>query len=212
MKAFEKWNFEEVEETFGIKRTKKLDALTNWISQKNEISKEIEKQLIDLRTQLQDNAEIWNEDELKFYFLGRFVSLINFDTDRFKSFLHRKVSAQFGDETLSGNVDFVVATGKQEPRNPFFFLHEYKQERKRENDPLGQVLIAMIAAQMRNNNNKPVLGCYVVGRLWFFLVLENKEYSVSLAYDATQEDIFQIYSILQQAKANINEYFDSLEK
>jgi hypothetical protein len=41
----------------------------------------------------------------------------------------------------------------------------------------------------------PLYGCYVVGRNWFFLVLNGKEYDVSLAYDATQDDLFDILGL-----------------
>jgi hypothetical protein len=205
MKIFERWTFEQVEETFDIKRVKKLEALENWLKAEYQPNTEQKKRIEHLKTRLQENAEIWNEDELKFYFLGLLVDLVEFDQEdyKFKSFLQRKLSGYIGDMALSGVVDFMVAKGKQEPKHPFFFLHEYKQERKRENDPLGQLLIAMVVAQNENNNDAPILGAYVTGRLWFFVILEGKKYSVSMAYDATQEDIFQIFAILQQAKALI---------
>ncbi|EDN70114.1 hypothetical protein BGP_2120 [Beggiatoa sp. PS] len=60
-------------------------------------------------------------------------------------------------------------------------------------DPLGQLLIAMVAAQKLNNDLKPIYGCYVMGRLWFFVVLEGLDYSTSLAYDATKNDIKEIF-------------------
>ena len=115
----------------------------------------------------------------------------------------------------SGNVDFVIATGKVEPKHPFFFIHErnaarYKQEKKKDNDPLGQLLVAMVTAQIRNNDDRPILGSYIVGRFWFFVILDKSEYSVSLAYDATQADILNIFAILRRAKAYIAEYFEGI--
>ena len=89
----------------------------------------------------------------------------------------------------SGRVEWMVCTGKQRPRKPFFFLQEYKPEKVANNDPLGQLLIAMVDAQFRNSSpDLPLYGCYNIGRMWFFVFLEGKEYGVSRAYDATQED------------------------
>jgi hypothetical protein len=41
----------------------------------------------------------------------------------------------------------------------------------------------------------------VLGRNWFFVLLENSnQYAVSNAFNATEEDIFRIYSILEQIR------------
>jgi len=105
---------------------------------------------------------------------------------------------------LSGVVDFFVATGKRYPKHPYFFIHEFKKEHESSGDPLGLLLIAMVAAQKLNNNLKPIYGCYVMGRLWFFVVLEGLDYSTSLAYDATKNDIKEIFSFLKKTKGMIS--------
>jgi hypothetical protein len=58
----------------------------------------------------------------------------------------------------------------------------------------------MLAARALNKSAYPIYGCYVVGRNWFFVVLEEAIYAESLAFDATQDDIFQIFTILRNAK------------
>jgi hypothetical protein len=78
-----------------------------------------------------------------------------------------------------------------------------------DSDPLGQLLVAMVVAQLHNDNDMPIYGCYVVGRLWFFVMLQNKEYSVSLAYDATKTDeLNEIFAILSEVKFVINRYLN----
>ncbi|MGB1241503.1 MAG: hypothetical protein ACPG49_03210, partial [Chitinophagales bacterium] len=49
----------------------------------------------------------------------------------------------------------------------------------------------------------PLYGVYTIGRLWFFILLEGKTYSESLAYDATQEDLLEIFCILKKVKEYI---------
>jgi hypothetical protein len=63
----------------------------------------------------------------------------------------------------------------------------------------------MLAAQAKNNGlNIPIYGLYNIGQFWFFIVLQNKEYTVSKAFDATdKDDLKQIINLLQYVKAHI---------
>ena len=79
----------------------------------------------------------------------------------------------------------MLAEGIQDPLQPFFFLHEYKKELDASGDPLGQLLIAMVGANMQNQETFPLYGCYVAGRIWFFVVYDGSTYSVINALNAT---------------------------
>jgi hypothetical protein len=100
-------------------------------------------------------------------------------------------------------VDFLVATGKSKPIQPFFFLHEYKRLRGRENDPLAQLLVEMLAAQELNEHTSPLYGCHVIGRNWFFVVIEGRNYAESNQYSVSDDGIYKVFSMLQEAKAII---------
>ena len=89
------------------------------------------------------------------------------------------------------------------PEKPYFFLHEYKQEKKGSNDPLGQLLVEMLAAKTLNADNLPMYGCYVIGRFWFFVILLENKYAVSNAYNGSDNNIFKIFSILRAMKLQI---------
>ncbi len=71
----------------------------------------------------------------------------------------------------------VVATGKQDPEIPFFFLNEYKAQAKGGFlDPTRTLLIAMLAAQTKNKAiNFPIYGMYNIGQNFFFVLLEQKK-------------------------------------
>lgn len=59
----------------------------------------------------------------------------------------------------------------------------------------------MVAAQLINQDDEPVYGVYIVGRLWHFLVLHEKKYCLNLALDATkQNDIESIFFMLRYIK------------
>ncbi len=63
----------------------------------------------------------------------------------------------------------------------------------------------MVAARQINSHSHPIYGAYVVGRHWYFVILDGAVYSESLAYDATKEDIGAIFSILRRTKAIIRD-------
>ena len=208
-KSFKYWKTQEVEEAFGIRPAKDKSRLEAWLSVKCDISVEEKKQLAKLQKHLLSKVEFWNEAAIKFYFIGPMISMLQYDTDEYSGFLEQALSIQVSEQiTVSGNIDFMLATGKQIPRIPLFALHEYKPEPTAAQDPQGQLLVAMLAAQQQNKTNNidlPLYGVYVIGRLWFFLVLEGNTYCKSAAYDATQEDLMDIYCILKKVKDYVSE-------
>jgi len=94
----------------------------------------------------------------------------------------------------------MIASGWEVPKMPFFCLHEYKQDEIAKGDSKGQTLAAMLVAQKKNDFKNPVYGVCVRGRFWEFMVLDGQKYSVSLAYDATKNDLFEIFCILKKIK------------
>ncbi len=201
MKSFETWLFDEVEIAFEITRNKHSQILQQWLSSKIIIN-EIDNIIINkLKDKLIDNVDAWNEDELKMQFIAPFLNVVNLSSDKYKPFSQRSLTLKTDKTETSGLVDFMIATGKSRPKEPFFFLHEYKQQHpSKKNDPLGQLLIAMVAAQIKNTHLHPIYGVLVEGRAWYFVVLHEKEYAVSKIFDACEDDIFQIYAILCMVK------------
>lgn len=133
-------------------------------------------------------------------FISPLLYLVDYnDNDKYHPFSQRYLQMQTKDIELSGFVEWVLATGEQIPREPFFFLHEYKKEQGTDNDALGQILAAMLTAQYLNEQkDKPIYGCYVVGKDWYFLVLDAKKFQTTLAYNVIEWDklkkVFQILS------------------
>jgi hypothetical protein len=211
MKPFEKWKTEEVELTFGIKLNKKMPLMADWLQFTQPLTdREIEFSE-DLRLRLQDFANFWNEEDIKVFFVVPIVDMVRFyHTDKYRTFMESTIQAEALDinntlQLLRGRVEMLVATGKQDPQKPFFFMNEYKPQIKIASDPQGQLLIAMLTAQAKNNgSNLPIYGLYNIGQNWFFVVLENKEYCVSKQFDSTDPaELKQIINMLQYVKAHI---------
>ena len=201
-KLFKDWLYEEVSDEFGLTRQRTLPFLehikTLTLPQNNAHRPTIES----FKLELFDYIDSWNEDEYKFFFISPFFKLVNFLSTKYKAFTQRPLSVKYANDTkiTSGNVEFMLAKGIQNPKKPHFFLHEYKPEKKRDNDPLGQLLIAMVAAQKINLDDKPIYGVYINGRNWFFVVLDGQNYAVSNPYVVTTDDIFDLFAVLMHIK------------
>jgi hypothetical protein len=206
MKNFEIWETQDVEITFGIEQSWENHLLTNWLEATSVITDTVKEQMNHLQVLLLKNADFWNEDELKLQFIAPLLNFVDFTLPFCKPFSQRKLVANIKGIEIGGLVDYMLASGKQKPIRPYFFLHEFKQETKKgSSDPKGQLLAEMLTAQHLNDYQFPIYGCYVVGRNWFFMVLNNQEYAVSDAFVATQDDIYQIVAILQKVKEYIAE-------
>ncbi|TAE15305.1 MAG: hypothetical protein EAZ95_08900 [Bacteroidetes bacterium] len=210
VKSFEKWKTQEVEETFGIKQNNALPSLATILGANFDISGQEKVQMDKLRTFLDKFVNFWNEEDLKIFFIAPIINMVDFyKPDGYRAFNEPFFEAELQtiqNETvaLKGFVEFLIATGAQIPKKPFFFLNEYKPQFGATNDPQGQLLIAMLAAQAKNDEDKPLYGLYVVGRMWFFVALYEKEYAVSRAFDSTQEkELDRIVQMLKFVKADI---------
>ena len=83
---------------------------------------------------------------------------------------------------------------------PFFYFHEYKPKKK-STDPIAQVLLSMLLAQDKNQDDKPIYGCVVIGELWHFMVLHRNEFAMDKGLIATDvADLQRILLILRKFK------------
>jgi hypothetical protein len=206
----EKLNFNDctlsiMERTFKIMPTKQNKALAEWITTSFEVTdfdRETVRRLCEL---LQDNVAHWNEYDLSMHFIGPMFSAVNFTKPfRFNLFAQRNLEAEVQQIKLMGRVDEVIASGYRDPELPFFAFNEYKKETNPDGDPAGQALAAMLVGQQQNQaagSDFPIYGCYIIGRNWFFMVLEGKKYATSKAFQSTEyEDSLHIFRILSQLK------------
>lgn len=202
-KSFDDWTTQEVRLTFDIEQIPATDFLKNWLSAVHSPNTHQIQFMEAKRALLERFYRNWNEDELKFQFIAQIVELVDLHGKNYNIFSQRNLSAVVNGIPLQGRPEVMIATGQEDPLRPYFFIHEYKPS-KRADEPLGQVLAAMVAAQAHNADEKPVLGCFVIGALWQFLVLQHNTYTLSSTYDATQtNDLHAIYSAFYEAKLYI---------
>ncbi len=147
----------------------------------------------------------WHEEDLKMKFIS-FVLLLGHlssdDAGKFNTYFERTVSATVEGVFLKTKTDFMVAKGiLDKPITPYFHFQEWKRHRDPNGDPVGQLLEAFLVAQELNANGKPLYGCTITGKCWEFFVFENKTYSISKMYDATEvDDLLHIIAVLRHFK------------
>jgi hypothetical protein len=158
-------------------------------------------QFLNLHKKIVSKVDYWNEDELELFFIGPLLEIfVDYNSEYFLVYSERNISAIVGETPLSVNADLMLAKGVDDILQiPYFCFHEYKRTKKNPSDPIAQVLEAMLIAQEMNKNGKPVYGAYVIGKDWYFMVMEGKEYCISESYSATnKQELLQIIAILRE--------------
>ena len=204
--AFNEWTTQQLKRTFNLTTLDNCPQLEAWLNKPYQTSKKEQDFAEGLRKLAIKKVAFWNEEELKLHFLFPLLSSINYNTLTYSAFAERTISVDIDAYRMNGKVDLMVASGEYEPINPYFFFHEYKREKGGADDPIGQLLAAMLVGQTLNDDGKPIYGSYVIGRNWFFVVLQGKEYCISEEFVSTrQQDLMQIVSALNNIKLIIEE-------
>jgi hypothetical protein len=187
-------------DTFGLERVFKPTAtLDEWLSATGSLNERDMSLLEESLAKLVENADSWNEEELKMSFISMVIFLARFSKP-IRTYYDREIAAVIDGIDVNCKADMMLSKGLGELiKTPYFFLHEYKREKKYSGDPVGQMLGGMLIGQAKNNDEKPIYGCYVQGRYWFFSVLEGKKYVISKSYDSSEmDDVQTIIFILRK--------------
>lgn len=187
-------------DTFGLERVFKPTAtLDEWLSATGSLNERDMSLLEESLAKLVENADSWNEEELKMSFISMVIFLARFSKP-IRTYYDREIAAVIEGIDVNCKADMMLSKGLGELiKTPYFFLHEYKREKKYSGDPVGQMLGGMLIGQAKNNDEKPIYGCYVQGRYWFFSVLEGKKYVISKSYDSSEmDDVQTIIFILRK--------------
>lgn len=188
--------------TFGLtKIVEGFPLLDAWLTVSGELPTEEVQRLEKWRLKLLKNAGTWNEETLKMKFIANIIELVDYDTDEFEGTFDAEMKGVVQGQKLSVIADYALAKATLDyMETPYFYFHEYKP-RKRAKDPIAQLLLAMLIAQSQTKRKYPLYGCAVFGENWYFMVLDDKIYSVSSAIISTNRDSLQrILLILRKFK------------
>lgn len=169
----------------------------------------IDNDLKKMITELWDEVDYWTEQELVMKYISPILNIANLKGSNYNTFAQRPIGAKVGEYELSGYVDFLVAKGKYEPVKPYFFIHEFKKSLNPTGDPFGQLLGELLVAQVINNE-KLVYGLAIIGRLWHFVVLDDKNFARLKPLDSFDIDDLQIiFDRLNGVKQYIEEKLEN---
>ncbi len=203
------YDLDQIADAFDIQRVTHCEHIEEWMSSAYNLTPTETEILNDSLIEMQKVGDYWNEEELKIQFVGLafYIAKVNVD-NKIRVFYERPLSADIDGYKLGVIADCMVASPKQfsTPQHPYFFLQEFKKGKGEKNDPEAQMLTAMLIAQHKNNDNKPVYGGYLIGKNWVFTTLIGKNYCTSRQFDASQKhDILQIIFNLRHLKTVILE-------
>ncbi len=198
-----------LEKLFDLEALDECPALRDWLTEDAAISDWERTILAYLQQLLRHNVHNWNEIELIQNFIGPVFAFVNFSGKHCNYFAERELRGTVDDVALSGNPDGMIASGFREPETPYFCFQEYKKHLDPKGDPAGQALAAMLVAQELNEHHRPLYGCYVVGDMWRFMLLQERAYCLSDSYSATGGDgVFEIFRILKALKARVQQWLE----
>lgn len=204
--TFKEWNLDKIEEAFGLKQVWQSEILDELINHPYQLD-EMERTFVTkLQRHFSFGGDDWNEVELENKFISPMIVLSEIADEKCSYFLERELSTTIDEYELSGKVDGMIATGFRSPKKPYFCLNEYKRGTDPDGDPKGQALIAMLVAQKLNNNNAPIFGCFVIGRIWQFMILEGNQYTISRDFSCVDNEVFDIFRILKGLRFQIEKY------
>ena len=197
-------NWEEglIIKTFGLTKIfEGFPLLDEWLTVQNDLDA-VDIQLLEKRRQkLLRSMSGWNEETLKMKFIAFILDMVEYDTDEFEGTFDAEVKGIVQGKHLSVVADYALSKATYGfKEQPYFYFHEYKP-RKRANDPFAQVLLAMLVTQEKYEHKKRLYGCAVIGELWYFMVLDDKTYSISTGFVSTNSnDLQSILLILRKFK------------
>jgi hypothetical protein len=200
---FKEWTLDKIDDAFGLEQVFDSLTLNRLVSFEYEIDDFERRYLKQQQSHFLLGGDEWNEVELENKFISPLIMFAGVANKNFSYFLERNLSATIGQYQLAGRVDGMMASGFRSPKKPYFCMSEFKKGTDPDGDPKGQALIAMLVAQALNENKHPIFGCYIIGRIWYFMVLEGSQYCISNDYSCADEEIFDIFRILKSLNHEI---------
>ena len=198
------WREGEIILTFGLTKIGFPDTtllMEEWLDIKEPILNQGEEYIFENLIQKISKVQTWSEEDLKMKFISPILELGTvLEESKFVSFFDEKLKAKVGENTLSVMTDFVIGEGILNYMvRPYFHLQLYKPNKEPTANSMAQLLEAFLIGQAKNEDDKPLYGCEVVGSNWRFVTIQKRAYCVSQKFDSMErKDLLKIISILRK--------------
>ncbi len=203
--SFSKVTFEDLQEVVDITEVLDYSAFDEWFQFEYHLSQDEEAFLSTLLAQNLRFLDTYLEEELKAQFIIPLLNKVNFFYHDARGWYERPLHTRIHHVLFQGRTDYMVARGIETPKEPYFFIQEYKQEfgdRHPKNPLLAEMMVAL-----ELNKVSQIRGAYVMGKSWTFVIL-NKYDDARYEYFRSQDfsaikipELHGIYRNLQAIKA-----------
>ena len=191
-------------DAFQLTKAYASPLINNWVTATGVLTPLQAELLEDIYQKTFNKVGGWNEEEVKMKLISFLFYIANLEEEgKIATFYERELAADINGNRLSVTCDCLIASplGLSSPRLPYFFLQEFKRRKKNANDPEGQMLAAMLIAQHKNNDGKPIYGAWLTGGLWEFTMLTGQTYHSSYSFNSSEKaDLLTIIFILRKLK------------
>ena len=201
---FSNVRYSQLEEIVDISIGKKLSKFDEWFETPYQIKEQDVIFFNNLIEKHRTRMSFYMEEDLKAKFIIPILNLVDFVVAPVSDWYDATLSGTLNGVEFRGFADFMVATGTDQAKKPYFFIQEFKPSAPDKNPEI-QLLAELLVATEKNKTTI-MRGGYIIGQYWKFVILEkiveNKfEYVVSKSFDSLDlEDLKQIYVILQAVK------------
>jgi len=209
--SFSNIKLTDLEELLEIEENFNQDIFKDWFNSDIVLENETDIFIEKLLEREKFNIKFYNEEDLKMKFLSPLFTDIQFANREYKirDFYEYRLTYKTDKFIFTGITDFFISKGVQTPKNPYFFIQEFKKG-KLSSDPEPQLLAELISA-VELNDETVIKGAYIVGAIWNFVILEKLgekkyQYFVSENFDSTKiADLKNIYKNLVFVREEILE-------
>jgi hypothetical protein len=114
---------------FGLTRVfQNTPLLTEWLEATGEINERDASILVESQAKLIENADSWNEEELKMQFISFIIFVAKF-SNLIRTYYDREINETIDGEFLNCKSDMMLSKGIGELiETPYFFMHIYKKK------------------------------------------------------------------------------------
>jgi hypothetical protein len=199
----------DLESLVDIDRSLDNSVFKTWFDYELPIDNVTESLFINLIAENEALMDSYSEEDLKVNFLVPVLNKVHFKSfeHNIRDFYELSLRYEADEFIFTGTTDFVVSSGLIKSKTPYFFIQEFKRSEEYGN-PRPQLLAELISA-VELNNWQRIKGAYIIGSMWYFVILEklvkNKyRYYVSPHFDSIRlDDLKAIYNHLLFIKQEI---------
>lgn len=207
---FNTFTLKDTERLFNVRRNDDLPFMRDWehaplVKPNEAMTAHLER----LRKILLVWKDHWNESEARTRFSIPLLDLVGFNLPPFQTFSQKRVFVEKKEFRIHGQIDWSMARGVEQTSPPIFFLHDQKRFRKND-DPLAQLLAAMMISKIILKEKFIGMGAVVIGSQWRWVVVEEDVYAVSSPIASELPDeLIRLYSQLLWAKSTLTKHIEA---